>query len=331
MCRNCSTTPGCGMRGWCLTRCARRGGLATSVGKGSCCPWDVFSAPGPSVDVLHWGDEGPEGAKGCFRDEKVGAQCIVLLNCAGVWGREGAVMPLLWPDRLLSRGAVWPWDVPGVPAAGVTRGASAPPRHGPGGGRVLSGGVLRPKTEARCGGPPALRPTLQCSGGDGLGPKNSHRDRPSVGRVVGTHVHASVVCAGGSLRNPIFYLLRTAPKGHQPPTANRHQPPNATNCQMPPTGNRHQPPNATNCQPPPTAKCHQPATATNRQMPPTANRHQPPNATNRQPPPTSNRQPPTPTNHQYSMLANHQPPPTATNGHQPPTANRQPPIATNHG
>ena len=46
-------------------------------------------------------------------------------------------------------------------------------------------------------------------------------------------------------RNPsgfaFFFLLRTAPKDHQPPTANR---------QPPPTANRHQPPTATNRQPP---------------------------------------------------------------------------------
>ena len=60
--------------------------------------------------------------------------------------------------------------------------------------------------------------------------------------------------------------VRTAPKGHQPPTANR-QPP--TTSHQPPTANR---------QPPTTS--HQPPTA-NRQPPTTS--HQPPTA-NRQPP-----------------------------------------------
>ena len=111
---------------------------------------------------------------------------------------------------------------------------------------------------------------------------------------------------GGSLRDEIFFLLRTAlkdrPKG--PQTANR---------QLPSTANRHQPP------------------TTNRHQPPATNRRQPPAATNRQLPTTANPlQPPT---------ASHQLPPTTTNCHQPPVANcqpptaanRQPPTATNHG
>ena len=85
-----------------------------------------------------------------------------------------------------------------------------------------------------------------------------------------------------------FFLLRTAPRDHQPPTTNRHQPPTATN--------------------------RQPLTAANRQQRPTANR-QPPNHC--QPPPITNHQPPpTTTNRQL---------PTANRQHQPPTANRQPP------
>ena len=77
------------------------------------------------------------------------------------------------------------------------------------------------------------------------------------------------------LKEPDFFLLRTAPRDHQPPTANSHQPPAATNRQPPPTTN-HQAPTGTNHhQPPPTASCQLP----------TANRRQPPTA-NRQPPPT---------------------------------------------
>ena len=119
--------------------------------------------------------------------------------------------------------------------------------------------------------------------------------------------------AGRSLRDQIFFLLRTAlkdrPKG--PPTANR-QVPSTT------TANFHQPPTATN---------HQPPTATNRR-PPTAN-HQPPATNCRQPPTATNRQllttanhcqPPPPTNHQSPTTNCHQPPPTASC--KPPTANR---------
>ena len=83
--------------------------------------------------------------------------------------------------------------------------------------------------------------------------------------------------------------LRTAPRDHQPPTADSHQPPTATNRQ------------------PPTAS-HQP--------PPTASGDQPPTADHCQPPPTTNHQPPTAANH-------HQPPPTASC--QLPTANRHQP------
>ena len=85
--------------------------------------------------------------------------------------------------------------------------------------------------------------------------------------------------------------LRTAPRDHQPPTANhqppptadRRQPPAATNRQPPTTANRHQPP-TTNHQSPTTNRCQPPPTATNHQLP-TANRQPPPTA-NRQPPPT---------------------------------------------
>ena len=58
-------------------------------------------------------------------------------------------------------------------------------------------------------------------------------------------------------KEPIFFLLRTAPKGRPqgPPTANRQPPPTA------------------NHQPPPTTTNRQLPIATNRQ-PPTANRHQ---------------------------------------------------------
>ena len=79
--------------------------------------------------------------------------------------------------------------------------------------------------------------------------------------------------------DPFFFVLRTAPRDHQPPTAATRQTPTATNRQ-PPTLNRqppapanHQLPTTTNpqppspnCQPTPTTNC-QPPTATNRQPP----------------------------------------------------------------
>ena len=64
---------------------------------------------------------------------------------------------------------------------------------------------------------------------------------------------------GGSLRDWKFFLLRTALRDHQPPTANCHQTPTANRCQLP---------SATNHQPPTAANHHQPP-ATKRQSPPT--------------------------------------------------------------
>ena len=101
---------------------------------------------------------------------------------------------------------------------------------------------------------------------------------------------------GRSLRDQIFFLLRTAlkdrPKG--PPTANR---------QLPPTANRRQLPTAANRQPPPTSNRQPLSTATNHPSP-TANCCQPPPTTNRQSPPAANRQwPPTMVEHMsYTRL-----------------------------
>ena len=91
--------------------------------------------------------------------------------------------------------------------------------------------------------------------------------------------------AGRSLRDQIFFLLRTAlkdrPKGpptanrQLPPTANRHQPPTAANRQLRPIANRQPLPTATN-HPSPTANCRQPPPTANRQSPPAANRQSPP-------------------------------------------------------
>ena len=103
---------------------------------------------------------------------------------------------------------------------------------------------------------------------------------------------------GGSLRDEIFFLLRT-------PLKDRPKGPSTANRQLPSTANRHQPP---------TTDRHQP--------PPTASGDQPPTANHCQPPPTTDHQPPTAANH-------HQPPPTASC--QLPTANRrQPPTANRH-
>ena len=111
---------------------------------------------------------------------------------------------------------------------------------------------------------------------------------------------------GRSLRDQIFFLLRTAlrdrPKG--PPTANR----------QPPTVNRQPPPTVNRCQPPPTTH-HQLPTAANRRQPSTANRRQPSTAANRHQPP----------------ITNCQLPPTAANRQPVISTSRQPPIATNHG
>ena len=84
---------------------------------------------------------------------------------------------------------------------------------------------------------------------------------------------------GRSLRDQIFFFvqgppLRTAPRHHQPLTANCHQPPTATNRQPRPTANRQPLPTTTN-HPSPTANRRQPPTA-NRQSPPAANRQSPP-------------------------------------------------------
>ena len=103
------------------------------------------------------------------------------------------------------------------------------------------------------------------------------------------------------LKEPDFFFvfgppLRTAPRDHQPPTANSHQPPTA-NRHQPPTTDRHQlPPKhqrrpTANRQPLPTATNHQSPTTNRRQQPPTATNRQLPTA-NRQSPPTANRQPP---------------------------------------
>ena len=83
-----------------------------------------------------------------------------------------------------------------------------------------------------------------------------------------------VASPGRSLRDQIFFLLRTAPRDHQPPTANYHEPPIATNRQPRPTATNHPSPSANRRQPPPTAANHQLPTG-NLHQPPTANRHQP--------------------------------------------------------
>ena len=82
----------------------------------------------------------------------------------------------------------------------------------------------------------------------------------------------------------------TAPRDHQPPTANSHQPPTVTNRQ-PPTATNRQPPTAAIRQRRPTANCQPMPTAANHQSPTTNRRQPPPTATNRQLP-TADRQPP---------------------------------------
>ena len=76
----------------------------------------------------------------------------------------------------------------------------------------------------------------------------------------------SLVFGQGVLKGLDFFLLRTTlwdrPKGpstanHQPPTANRRQPPAATNRQAPTTAKRHQPLIPNHQQPPTTTNRHQ--------------------------------------------------------------------------
>ena len=72
--------------------------------------------------------------------------------------------------------------------------------------------------------------------------------------------HLHIIESGHSLRNQIFFLLRTAlkdrPKG--PPTANHQLPPTASGDQPPNANHYHQSPTTNRRQPPPTANCHQP-------------------------------------------------------------------------
>ena len=93
------------------------------------------------------------------------------------------------------------------------------------------------------------------------------------------------------LKGPKFFFLRTAPRDHQPLTANCHQPPTATKRQPPTAANRDQPPTVNRCQPPPTTHHQLPNAANCRQPPPTAANHQPPTA-NWQSPSAANRQSP---------------------------------------
>ena len=86
-------------------------------------------------------------------------------------------------------------------------------------------------------------------------PPPAPRAPPSIG-----------LASAGSLRNPLFFVLRTALEDQQPTAANRHQPPTAN----------HQP--------------HQPPITNH-------NRHQPPPTATRQPPIAANRQSPIATNH----------------------------------
>ena len=62
--------------------------------------------------------------------------------------------------------------------------------------------------------------------------------------LTGSLLHS--ISSRGVLKGLDFFLLRTAPRDHQPPTTNRHQPPTATNHQ-PPTANRQPPTGNTWC------------------------------------------------------------------------------------
>ena len=59
---------------------ARRGCLATSIGNALCRRLDsVLSRRAPPADVFVWDGEGPQWAKGRFKDFEVGANCTLLL------------------------------------------------------------------------------------------------------------------------------------------------------------------------------------------------------------------------------------------------------------
>ena len=87
--------------------------------------------------------------------------------------------------------------------------------------------------------------------------------------------YSTVAGTRGVLRELDFFLLRTAPRDRQPPTATNRQPPTDANCQRRPNANCQPLPTATNHQSPTTNRHQPPPTATNRQLP-AANRQLPP-------------------------------------------------------
>ena len=128
---------------------------------------------------------------------------------------------------------------------------------------------------ARAPGQADLELTLVPENNDGW-PRLSQR---SVALVPICPTPMMCVCGGGGgggravLKGPdFFFLLRTAPRDHQPPTANSHQPPTATSRQPLPTATNHQSPTTNRRQPPLTATNRQLLTA-NRQLPPTMVEH----------------------------------------------------------
>ena len=139
-----------------------------------------------------------------------------------------------------------------------------------------------------------LRPPPLCA----FGPQSTHTLSPNTKLPRTAQPTAQgTVCAGcdgmgwGSpnrgVRKELDFCqeppLGTAPRDHQPPITNHHQPL---------TANRRQPPAATNRQPPTTANRHQPPIPNHQPPPTTTNLHQPPHTASRQPP-TTNRPPPT--------------------------------------
>ena len=75
--------------------------LGASTRRGTCgvlC-WICPLVPGTSADVLIWDRKGPERDKGHFKDDEVGASCIVLLIVLCWWDR-GVFMQFLWLHSL---------------------------------------------------------------------------------------------------------------------------------------------------------------------------------------------------------------------------------------
>ena len=66
--------------------------------------WICLLAPGTSTDVLIWDREGPQWAKGPFKDHEVGANCSLLLTVLCLWEGGGVDASLVAKAFALLRG-----------------------------------------------------------------------------------------------------------------------------------------------------------------------------------------------------------------------------------